>query len=356
MGKTKVAVVGCGYWGQNLIRNLADLADVEVKAVCDFNLNALAQVKRRYPTLDLKQNFQDVAADHRIDAVVVATPVATHYSFARQALSAGKHVLVEKPLATTSRQVQELIALAERQRRVLMVDHTFLYTSAVRRVKTLIDAGELGDLLYFDSVRLSLGLVQSDVNVLWDLGPHDFSVMNFLCAKDPVSISAIGMRHLNCSFENIAYVSAVYENNVTAHFHFNWLAPVKVRKMLVGGTRKMIVYDDMEASEKVKLYGNGLSVRHDSKSREELLTGFQNGDMLAPHLETGEALRGMARDFIDAINDHRLPVSDGLSGLRVVRMLEAAQLSMAQNGQPVELRASHLPSAIKAPQLAVVHA
>lgn len=336
MSKPRIAIVGCGYWGQNLARNFAELKEVEVRAVCDFDMNALARMKRRYPAILLLNEYRDVLADGRIDAVVLATPLATHYPFAREALRAGKHVLVEKPMTARSSQALDLIELADRHKKVLMVDHTFVYTGAVRAVKSLVDAGQLGELLYFDAVRISLGLVQSDVNVLWDLAPHDFSIFNYLCSADPVSITATGAKHLDCSFENIAYVSAAFENNLQAHFHFNWLAPVKVRRTLIGGAKKMIVYDDMEASEKVKVYGKGLNISHDPEHRERLLTGFQNGDMTAPNLDTGEALRCMAREFVGAIIENRLPLSDGLAGYRVVRMLEMAQASMLSNGRPIE--------------------
>jgi predicted dehydrogenase len=224
-----------------------------------------------------------------------------------------------------------------------MVDHTFLYTGAVRRIRSLIDAGELGDLLYFDSVRISLGLVQSDINVIWDLGPHDFSIMDYLCKQDPVSISATGMKHLGCPFENIAYVTAHFDGNMIAHFHLNWLAPVKVRRTLVGGSKKMIVYDDMEATEKVKVYDKGISMNHDPERRERLLAGYRNGDMLAPNLDAAEALRLMARDFVHSIIEHRVPLSDGYSGYRVVRLLEAAQQSIEQNGRPIELLSPMIP-------------
>jgi predicted dehydrogenase len=221
-----------------------------------------------------------------------------------------------------------------------MVDHTFLYTGAVRYMKKLIQSGDLGNLLYFDSVRISLGLVQSDINVLWDLGPHDFSIMDYLLECDPVSVCATGMKHLNCPFENIAYVSVNCSDNLIAHFHLNWLAPVKVRTTLVGASKKMVVYDDMQTSEKVKVYDKGISMQHDPEHRERLLTGYRNGDVLAPNLESGEALRAMATDFISSIVEHRSPLSDGYSGYRVVRLLEMAQHSICQSGRPVEVRAS----------------
>lgn len=342
MSRPKIAIVGCGYWGHNLIRNFLELREVEVKTVCDFDLTALARMKRRYPALELRSNYDDLLSDSHIDGIIIATPVSTHYPFARRALQSGKHVLVEKPLATSSTQALDLIELSEKQGKVLMVDHTFLYTGAVRHVKSLIDSGEIGDLLYFDSVRISLGLVQSDINVLWDLGPHDFSIMSYLCDREPVSIAATGMKHLGCPFENIAYVTVRFEGNLIAHFHLNWLAPVKVRTTLVGGSKKMIVYNDMETSEKVKVYDKGIRMNHDPEHRERMLTGYRNGDMFAPNLDTGEALRLMARDFVGAMLEKRPPVSDGESGYRVVRLLELAQLSMAQNGRPVEVRCPKL--------------
>lgn len=337
MSKPRVAVIGCGYWGQNLIRNFAELSEANLATVCDFDLAAMARVSRRYPALELTSEFQDVVTDPRIDAVAIATPVSTHYPIARKALQAGKHVLIEKPMATSTAEVSDLLELAEKHRKVLMVDHTFLYTGAVRRMKTLIDSGAIGDLLYIDSVRISLGLVQSDINVLWDLGPHDLSIMNYLCDREPVSVSAIGTRHLGCPFENMAYMSVTFRDNFIAHFHVNWLAPVKVRRTLIGGSKKMIVYDDMEPTEKIKVYDKGISMNHDPQDRARLLAGYRNGDMLVPNLDTSEALRLMANDFIRAIVEGVAPVSDGYSGYKVVRLLQLAQKSMALNGRAVEV-------------------
>ncbi len=277
-------------------------------------------------------------ADPRVDAVVLATPVSTHYLFAKQALQSGKHVLVEKPLAQSTPQVLDLIELAESMGKILMVDHTFLYTGAVRRMKAMVDSGEIGQLLYFDSVRISLGLVQSDINVLWDLAPHDLSIMDYLFEREPISISATGVKHLNTPHENIAYVTVQFEGNLIAHFHVNWLAPVKVRRTLVGGSKKMVVYDDTENSEKIKVYDKGVVQTQDPERREKMLTGYRNGDMLAPQLDTGEALRLMAKEFVASINEKRAPLSDGYAGYRVVRLLEAAQRSIEQNGRVISLR------------------
>jgi predicted dehydrogenase len=340
MSQVRIAIVGCGYWGQNLLRNFAELDEAEVSIVCDFDSRALARSKKRYPGVEISQNYAEVLASEGVDAVVLATPVSTHYSFARQALQAGKHVLVEKPIAQSAAQVADLIHKAELAGKILMVDHTFLYTGAVRQMKSLVDSGEIGQLLYFDSVRISLGLVQSDINVLWDLGPHDFSIMDYLCEREPIAISALGVKHLNTPYENIAYVTVQFEGNLIAHFHLNWMAPVKVRQTLVGGSKKMIVYDDMQNSEKVRVYDKGIVQNIDPERRERMLTGYRNGDMLAPQLDTTEALRRMAQEFVSSIVQKRVPLSDGYSGYRVVRLLEAAQESIEQNGRLIVLKDS----------------
>ncbi|MGC2322919.1 MAG: Gfo/Idh/MocA family oxidoreductase [Terriglobales bacterium] len=347
MQKIKVAIVGGGYWGQNLIRNFWEVDEAELTFVCDLDPKALARAQRRYPTAQVTRHYRELLDSPRVDAIVLATPVSTHYEFARQALQAGKNVLVEKPLARSTAEVLDLMELAEQQHKLLMVDHTFLYTSAVRRMKELITRGDIGDMLYFDSVRINLGLVQSDINVMWDLAPHDFAILNYLVDSDPVAISAVGARHLGCPYENIAYITARYESSLIAHFHVNWLSPVKVRTTLVGGSSKMIVYDDMESTEKIKVYDRGFTVNHDPERRERLLTGYRNGDMLAPNLETTEALRLMARDFTCAILENRQPLSDAISGYRVVRLLEAAQQSIEKNGKEIVLPESAFGRAAK---------
>lgn len=337
MSGVNVAIIGCGYWGQNLIRNFSEVDGAVLKTVCDLEEKALKRVERRFPTVQLSQNFDEVLADPGIDAVVIATPISTHYSYAEKALLAGKHVLVEKPLTTSAARVLDLIEIAEQAKKKLMVDHTFLFTSAVRKMKQLIDSGEIGDLLYFDSIRINLGLVQSDTNVLWDLGPHDFAIMDYLCDLEPKSVSANAVKHLHCPHDNIAYVTVRFSNNLIAHFHLNWLAPVKVRTTIVGGSKKMIVYDDMQSSEKIKVYDRGITQNHDPARRERMLTGYRNGDILVPNLETTEALRLMAQEFINSIREDRQPLTDGSSAYRVVRLLEAAQRSIEQNGREIDL-------------------
>lgn len=349
MHTVRVAIVGCGYWGQNLVRNFWELDEIELSTVCDANRSSLERIRRRFPTIQGVHDFLAVLSNPNIEAVVLATPVSTHYEFARQALLAGKHVLVEKPMTTRTSEALDLIELAEKQGKTLMVDHTFLYTSAVRRIKTLIDNDEVGDLLYFDSVRINLGLVQSDINVLWDLAPHDFAIMDHICDREPVSIAAMGVNHLGCPYENMAYVTVRFNShsNLLAHFHVNWLAPVKIRQTLIGGSKKMIVYDDMEPTEKVKVYDRGITMHHDREQRTRLLTGYRNGDVLAPNLDTSEALRLMAKEFAAAILENRRPLTDGRAGYRVVRLLEAAQESLERNGREIELGPSAFPSASK---------
>src|SRR5690242_1315005 len=352
MNTVRIAVVGCGYWGQNLIRNFWELDSVDLTPVCDANVSSFPRIRNRFPTLQTVESYKEVLSSPRVDGVVLATPVSTHFSFAKQALLAGKHVLVEKPMTTSSSEALELIELADKLGLTLMVDHTFLYTSAVRRIKDLVNRDEIGDLLYFDSVRINLGLVQSDINVLWDLAPHDFSIMDHICGREPVSISATGVRHLGCPYENIAYVTVRFNSNsnLIAHFHVNWLAPVKIRQTLIGGSKKMIVYDDMETSEKVKVYDRGITVNPDPEQRTRMLTGYRNGDVLAPNLDTSEALRLMAREFVTSISEKRRPLTDGVAGYRVVRLLEAAQQSLQQNGREIQLG----PSAIRSTEQAAV--
>jgi predicted dehydrogenase len=345
MSEIGVAIIGCGYWGQNLIRNFWEAEGARLRVVCDVDASSLARTCRRYPTLEITEAYEEVLTHPAIDAVVLATPVSTHYGFAKQALEAGKHVLVEKPLAARSAEALDLVETADHLSKTLMVDHTFLYTPAVRRMKQLIDGGEIGELLYYDSVRINLGLVQSDTNVLWDLGPHDFSIMDHLCGRDPIAISATAARHLDCPFDNIAYISARFDSQLIAHFHLNWLAPVKIRLTLVGGSKKMLVYDDMEPTEKVKVYDRGITMNHDPEHRARLLAGYRIGDMWAPQLDTTEALRLVAREFIGAITESRPPLTDGFAGYRVVRLLEAAQGSIEKNGRETGLAGPALPRA-----------
>jgi predicted dehydrogenase len=331
-----IGVIGYGYWGPNLVRNFLECGAAEVKAVSDLRPDRLKQVTGRYPAVKTTADHRELLADPGIDAIAIATPVSSHYELALQALQAGKHVLVEKPFTATVEQGRRLVEEADRRRLTLMVDHTFLFTPAVRKVKELVDAGELGRLYYYDSVRVNLGLFQHDVNVLWDLAVHDLSIMDFILGSAPQAVSATGVAHVDGQPEDMAFLTCYFPERVIAHFHVNWLAPVKIRRTLIGGDRKMIVYDDLEPSEKIKVYDKGITV-NEPDGVYRMMVGYRTGDMWAPQLATTEALREEARHFIDCIENGRRPLTDGAAGLDVVRILEAASTSMRNRGQPVEL-------------------
>lgn len=334
----KIAVIGCGYWGPNLIRNFNAMEEVDVIAVSDKKEDRLTFVSKQFPVIKkLTTDHNDILKDPDIDAVVVCTPVSTHFDIGLEALNNGKHLLLEKPFTATVKQAEQLNETAEKKNLKLMVDHTFIYTGAVQTIKQYIESGQLGELFYFDSVRVNLGLFQHDVNVIWDLAPHDVSIMEYLLNQNPKAISATGVAHFDGQIENIAYISTYYENNVMGHIHVNWLAPVKVRKTLISGSKKMIIYDDMEPSEKVKIYDRGVDVIEDKEQIYNTLIQYRTGDMLAPQIDLTEALKKVSREFYNAINENRKPLTDGESGLRVVRILEAANKSIRSNGQVVEL-------------------
>ena len=332
-----VGVVGYGYWGPNLVRNFHEQAYARVVAVCDLSPDRLTLVRQRYPTIDTTTIFASLLSDARIDAIVIATPVATHFDFAMAALKAGKHVLVEKPMTTTSEGAMRLIDEAARQQCVLMVDHTFVYTGAVRRIQELIASKALGQLNYYDSVRVNLGLFQHDVNVVWDLAVHDLAIMDFLIGTTPCAVTATGMSHLPGRPENIAYLTLFFEGNLIAHINVNWLAPVKVRRTLIGGSRRMILYDDLEPSEKIKVYDKGVTVGDTTESVYRALVGYRTGDMWAPQLDMTEALKTEVCHFVRCIEDHQPVTTDGEAGLRVVQLLEASTRSLRERGRPVEL-------------------
>jgi predicted dehydrogenase len=332
-----VGVIGYGYWGPNLVRNFVETPGANVLAVADLSPNRLAQVEARYPTVRTTTRYQDLLENPKIDAIAVATPVSSHFQLALEALRAGKHVLVEKPLVTSANEAMRLIDEADSRGRTLMVDHTFVYTGAVRKIRDLVHSGEIGDLYYYDSVRVNLGLFQHDVSVMWDLAVHDLSVMDYVLPARPRAISATGVSHVPGQPENVAYLTLFFDNNLIAHLHVNWLAPVKVRQTLIGGSQKMIVYDDLEPSEKIKVYDRGITVNNSPESVYNLLVGYRTGDMWAPQLDTTEALRREALEFVRCVETGERPTTDGEAALRVVRMLEAAARSMHERGQPVEL-------------------
>ena len=334
----KVAVIGCGYWGPNLIRNFSTTPGAELVAICDLQPERLAKFKAQYPSVETTSDYAALLARDDLDAVAIATPVSTHFPLAKAALAAGKHVMVEKPMTATVAEAQELVALAEVKQRVLMVDHTFAYTGAVRKIRDMVQAGQLGELLYYDSVRINLGLFQSDVNVLWDLAVHDLAIMDFALGQEPVAVSATGHAHLAGQHEDIAYLTCFFESNLIAHLHLNWLSPVKIRRTIIGGDKQMAVYDDLEPSEKLKIYDRGANLQEagaESLRRQKI--DYRMGDMYAPHIAPGEALQCNTAHFIDCIENHRTPLTDGQAGLRVVRILEAATESMRRRGEPVSV-------------------
>ncbi len=335
-----IGVIGYGYWGPNLVRNMMETPGVVVRSICDASPAQRARAAARCPSARTLADPQELIADPSIDAVVIATPVTTHFELAAKALEAGKHVLVSKPMTATVDEASRLVDLAAARGKVLLVDHTFVYTGAVRKMKEIIDSGSLGEVLYYDSVRVNLGLFQRDVNVIWDLAPHDASIIEYLVPSQPVAVSAHGVSHVRGQPENIAYVTLFYPNNLIAHLHVNWLAPVKIRQTLIGGTRKMIVYNDLETSEKIKVYDRGVELTEVESTPEKiypLLVAYRAGDMFAPKVADAEALRVEAAHFVDCIERGTRPLTDGESGLRVVRILEAATESMA-TGKLVELK------------------
>jgi len=332
-----IGVVGYGYWGPNLVRNFYEIAESQVIAVSDLRTERLVQAQARYPTVHVTQDYHELLSDSRIDAIAIATPVSAHFELAMQALKAGKHVLVEKPMTVTSEQSLRLIEEAARRNRILMVDHTFVYTGAVRKMQELVANNELGDIYYYDSVRVNLGLFQHDVNVVWDLAVHDLAIIDHVLPLKPYAVSATGMSHVSSEPENIAYLTLFFNSPLIAHIHVNWLAPVKVRRTLIGGSQRMIVYDDIEPSEKVKIYDKGITVNGNPEKVYQMLISYRTGDMWAPKLDMTEALRMEVLHFIRCLEEGKRPVTDGEAGLRVVRILEGATQSMRQQGRLIEL-------------------
>ena len=339
MSPINIGVIGCGYWGPNLLRNFAENEVAQLRWICDLDESRLTSMSRRYPMARAATDYRALVADNDVDGVAVVTPVGTHFEIARDLLRAGKHVLLEKPFVTTVREAEALIELAEQNKRTLMVDHTFVYTGAVRKMKELLDRGELGDLLYFDSVRINLGLFQRDINVLWDLAPHDLSIMDYLIERQPEAISALGSSHIERGIENIAYLVMLFPDQFIAHFHFNWLAPVKIRRTMIAGSSKMILYDDIEPTEKVRIYDKGVTANRidDREAEYQTLVSYRTGDVWAPKLDSTEALRHVVAEFLESIRDCRKPLTDGYAGLRVIRLLEAAQQSIKNGGQAIIL-------------------
>ncbi len=333
-----IGVVGYGYWGPNLVRNFAETPGANLAAVADLDPRKLEVVRKRFPAVKATTRFQDLLADPGIDAIAIATPVNTHFDLGMAVLKAGKHLWLEKPMTETSDQARQLVEEAERRKLVLLVDHTFIYTGAVRKIGEIIKAGDLGETLYYDSTRINLGLFQRDVSVISDLAVHDFAILDYLLGEHPAAVSASGINHFPGTPENLAYITLFYDSGMIAHLNVSWLAPVKVRSILIGGSKKMIAYDDLEPSEKVKIYDKGVAFTDDPAQIQEMRVGYRTGDMWAPKLVGTEALRLEGEHFVDCINEVKAPETDGKLGLRVVELIEAATSSMKGRGETVYLR------------------
>ncbi len=338
MNKNSVSlgVIGYGYWGPNLVRNFFATTNCIVKKVADSRPERLAVLQKQYPGVEAALESEAIIDDPSIDAVAIATPVSTHFSLAKKALENNKHVLIEKPMTASVEEADSLINLAKERKLVLMVDHTFLYTAAVKKIKELMVAGEVGELNYYDSTRINLGLFQSDVNVIWDLAPHDLSILFYLIKERPTAVSATGIDHLKNGVENMAYVTLHFASNRIAHFTCSWSSPVKIRRILLGGDKKMILFDDMDITEKIRVYDTGYTATTDDEKRT-LLTDYRTGDVSIPKLELNEALAGVAVDFVNSILTGSKPESDYSIGKDVVRVLEAAQASIKQKGTAIKI-------------------
>jgi predicted dehydrogenase len=332
-----IAVIGYGYWGPNLARCVAETEGCGLSAIVDFSTAALSRAGKRHPSAKLSQHWHEILTDPAIDAVMIATPVDTHFEIALAALNAGKHVFVEKPMTSNSKEASILVEFAAKRKRVLMVDHTFVYTPAVQKIRDLMVDGSVGDIYYYHSTRINLGLFQRDVNVIWDLAVHDLAILDFLLDTRPVAVSASGAGHIRGAPENMAHIALFYPSGFVAHLNVNWLAPVKIRQTLIGGSRRMIVYNDLEPSEKVKVYDRGVNLNVSEEEVNKLRVSYRVGDMWAPHLSVKEALRTEVEAFATCIADDTTPTTSGINGLRVVEMLECAVHSLKQRGHPVEI-------------------
>jgi predicted dehydrogenase len=331
-----LGVIGYGYWGPNVARNFNNCGGVKLVTICDLNETRLRLAKSHFPFIRVSSNPKDPLNSDDIQAVAIVTPVFTHYELAKAALENGKHVFVEKPFTSNAGQAEELINLAHTKNLKIMVDHTFLFTGAVRKIREIINSGELGSLFFYDSTRINLGLFQHDINVVWDLAPHDFSIMNYVLDKCPVAISAQGTDHFGTGIEDIAYIAAHFNNGFIGHFHCNWLSPVKIRKTLISGDKKMLVWDDLESDEKIKIYDRGVEFQN-GEGIHKLLVSYRSGDMYAPKISSTEALQLEAGYFLECIEKNIEPLNNGEAGLKVVRMLEATDKSLKNGGGKIKI-------------------
>lgn len=332
-----VGVAGCGYWGPNLIRNFSQIPDCRVKQVCDTDENRLKHMKKLYPTVATTKAFEDLVKDKDLDAIIVATPVHLHHELAKKSLLAGKHTFIEKPMATSSAECEELLDLAAKNKLTLMVGHTFIYSTPVRRIKEIVDSGDIGEIQYISSRRLNLGLFQKDINVTWDLAPHDISILLYFMGRPPTSINCQGKAHVNKEIEDVTNMSLTFDNGGFAIIHSSWLDPNKVREMVIVGSKKMIVYNDNEPLEKIKIYDKRVEAPPHYDTFAEFHYSYHYGDAYIPHLKQVEPLKMETQHFLDCIRQGKVPETSGLDGLRVVQILEASSQSLKSDGARVEI-------------------
>lgn len=333
----KIGLIGYGYWGPNLARNFNNNPELELSAICDFSADRLEAASKLYPQIDVVKDAEEIFKDTTLDAIGVATPVSTHFELAKKALLADKHVWLEKPMTEKVEQGEELIELAQKKNKVLLVDHTFVYTGAVRKIKEIVEKGELGDLIYYDSTRVNLGLFQQDVDVIWDLAPHDISIMDYLMPFKKLSVSATGSHYYGNGVIPKALLTIYMEDNRIAHINVSWVSPVKIRQTLIGGTSKMILYDDNQPSEKIKIYDKGVDLYETKEKLYHLKVQYRVGDMYAPKIDDHEALAFETRHFADCLLNGKEPLTNGTAGLEVVKVLAGSNQSLAKNGTPVEI-------------------
>jgi predicted dehydrogenase len=331
-----IGIIGFGYWGPNVARNFASCPEVNLTAISDLKESRLKSAKHHYPYVKIFSDPMELIRSDDVQAVAIVTPVFNHYELAKAALEKGKHIFVEKPFTSSAVEGEELINCAKKNGLIIMVDHTFLFTGAVKKIKEVIESYELGSLFFYDSVRVNLGLFQHDVNVVWDLAPHDFSIMHYLVDKNPVAVSALGAGHIKQGMEDVAFIAAHFDNGFIAHFHCNWLSPVKIRRTLISGDKKMLVWDDLVPDEKIKIYDRGVELKN-TKGIHDLLVSYRSGDMYSPKIDNKEALLLEAEYFVDCVKNGTEPFNNGEAGLKVVKMLEATDKSLKKDGEKVKI-------------------
>ncbi len=336
MNKLNIGVLGYGYWGPNIVRNFYSCRNIRIEFICDTNSSSLKKARTEFPSIKCTENPNIVLNSNKIQAVAIVTPLSTHFNLAKKALNRNKHVFIEKPFVSSIKEANELITIANKKGLIIMIDHTYLFTGSVRKIKQLLDKNIIGQLYYYDSQRVNLGLFQNDSNVLWDLAPHDFAVMDYLIKEKPIGLIATGKDHFNRNLENIAFVTVFFRDNLIAHFNFNWLSPVKIRSTLIGGSKKMIVWNDLETNEKIKIYDRGINLKK-KKDVIDILVDYRTGDILTPKVDISEALKTEVEYFTYCVLNNKKPINDGDQGLRIVKLLKAADKSLKSNGKYVSL-------------------